>query len=333
MSQNTAMEKREEKPIDIVRRDLTKMESQFEKALPTHVTPERFVRIAMTAISTNQSLQNCDRNLLYAELMKCAQDGLLPDGREAAIVIYGNVPRYMPMVGGICKKARNSGEIKTINAHCVYSNDEFDSWTDNKGDQFKFRKARGDRGTPVLTFAFAITKDDGFFFEEISEEQMADIERCSKANKGPWKGDFRDEMKRKSAIRRLAKYRLPSSTDLDEIIRRDDDMYDLNPPHISPASSQKALASHLADRDYLPGIKPPQNAAQFCENLKEVPGGPEIIWNTLEEYRNIGNTEAASKLSAAASNAGVPPLVSDQNLSGNISNDEKFPFEKEEKNV
>jgi recombination protein RecT len=89
-------------------------------------------------------------------------------------------------------------------------------------------KARGERGNPFLTYAFAITKDGGFYFEEIDEKQMGEIEKASRAKMGPWKGPFRDEMKRKSAIRRLAKYRLPSSTDLDDIIRRDDEFFDLD---------------------------------------------------------------------------------------------------------
>lgn len=316
------------KPLEIVRKDLSSMQTQFENALPAHVPPERFIRIAMTAISMNGDLQRCERTLLYAELMKCAQDGLLPDGREAAIAIYGGKPRYMPMVGGICKKARNSGEIKTMNAHVVYSNDEYDSWTDELGDHFKFRKARGDRGTALLTFAFALTKDDGFYFEEVSEEQMQSIEACSKAKSGPWKSDFRDEMKRKSAIRRLAKYRLPSSTDLDEIIRRDDDMYDVAP--VTPEQSKLALAEHQAERDFLPGIKPPQTATQFCEKLKGIPGGPAIIWAQYDAYAKSEDHASCDKLMQAITLARIPATSHPDGVSApesQVPADERFPFE------
>ena len=314
----------ERKQIDIVRSDLNQMTVQFKNALPAHIPPERFVRIAMTAISTNPDLQRCDRQELYAELMNCAQDGLLPDEREAAIVLFKGHPRYMPMISGICKKARNSGEIKSMNAHVVYENDEFDSWTDTRGDQFKFRKARGDRGKPILTFAFAITKDDGFYMEEINEEQMADIEKCSRATSGPWKGDFRDEMKRKSAIRRLAKYRLPSSTDLDEMIRRDDDMYD-----VTPEKSAIALAAYQADRDFLPGISPEQTAKTFCERLKSVPGGADIVLRQIDAYQDRNDQLWAQKLFVAAREAGIPVGHATPPLSGAIANDEKLPFEKE----
>lgn len=225
------------KPIDEVRSALTKMQSQFATVLPPQVAPERFVRIAMTAIQMNPDLLSCDRQTLYSACMRAAQDGLLPDGREGAIVTYGRAAQWMPMVGGICKKARNSGEILMLDAQVVYANDEYDSWTDETGPHFRHKRARGSRGQPLLTYAYAVSKDRATFFEEIDEEQMADIEKASRAKNGPWKGAFRDEMKRKSAIRRLAKFRLPSSTDLEEVIRRDDDMYELE-PNDAPAEPQ-----------------------------------------------------------------------------------------------
>ena len=70
--------------------------------------------------------------------MKAAQDALLPDGREGALVIYRTKLRtndgqerwvdavqWMPMVWGLMKKARNSGEIASITAHVVYRHDHF----------------------------------------------------------------------------------------------------------------------------------------------------------------------------------------------------------------
>lgn len=230
-------------PIDEVRGTLQKLGPQFKAALPAQIPVERFVRVVQTAVASNLDLLNCDRNSLYAAAMRCAQDGLLPDGREAALVKFGSNIRYMPMVGGIAKKARNSGEIKTMNSEVVYERDHYRHWSDEKGEHFEHEKARGDRGGVVLTYTYAITKEDGFYFEEVDEIQMEAIEKCSKSSDGPWKGPFRDEMRRKSAIKRLAKYRLPSSADLDDVLRADDDMYDLSrssesePINVTPAAA------------------------------------------------------------------------------------------------
>lgn len=214
-------------PVDELRGTLKTMEPQFKAVLPSNVPPEKFTRVVMTAIQLRPELVNVDRRSLFGELLRCATDGLIPDGREATINTYGSKARYLPMVAGILKKARNSGLIKHIDAIVVYENDFYEAWTDEKGPHFKHMRARGDRGSVRLTFAYATTQDGGLFHEEIDEKQMAAIEKISKAQTGPWKSDFKDEMRRKSAIRRLAKYRLPSSSDLEETIKRDDDLYDL----------------------------------------------------------------------------------------------------------
>lgn len=231
-------------PLDEVRGTIARMAPQFKAALPAQIPVERFVRVVQTAIATNIDLLGVERTSLYAAAMKCAQDGLLPDGREAAIVKFGNTARYMPMVGGITKKVRNSGELKTLTSEVVYENDEYDHWSDEQGEHFKHRKARGTRGNVVWTYAYAITNDGGFYFEEIDEIDMAAIEKCSKASDGPWKGPFKDEMRKKSAIRRLAKHRLPISSDLDSVLRVDDDMYDVSreqqsaPVNVTPGAAE-----------------------------------------------------------------------------------------------
>jgi recombination protein RecT len=219
-------------PIDEVYGILKKMENEFKLALPEHVPSEKFIRVVRTALQNSPELLAARRVTLYNACMRCAQDGLIPDKREAALVVFGKnnqdggEVQYMPMVAGICKKARNSGEIATLDALEVFEKDVYESWVDEKGRHFKHVPARGaDRGKPVLTYAYGITKDGGFYFEEIDEAQMAQIEKISRASDGPWKGPFRGEMKRKSAIRRLAKYRLPSSTDLESVMEADDRLF------------------------------------------------------------------------------------------------------------
>lgn len=208
-------------PIDAVYNTLLAMGPQFEMALPQQVPTDKFIRALRTTLQLNPKLLDCDRTSLYAESMKAAQDGLVLDGREATLVPFKNVAKYMPMVLGLCKKARNSGEIETMDAFDVYDKDAYDSWVDEKGQHFTFRKAKTERGEYLLTAAYAITKGGGFFFEEVPKDQMDAIEASSRAEDGPWDGPFRGEMRRKSALRRLLKYRVPSSADLDGVMLRD----------------------------------------------------------------------------------------------------------------
>jgi recombination protein RecT len=74
---------------------------------------------------------------LFAALVKAAQDGLLPDGREGIITVYrqkvqGSTPerhemvaQWNPMFYGIRKRARELDGI-IIDAQVVIAGDEFD---------------------------------------------------------------------------------------------------------------------------------------------------------------------------------------------------------------
>lgn len=207
--------------------DVQKMEKQFALALPEHVSPDRFVRVVMTAINSNPDLQRADRESVLSAAMKCAQDGLLPDGREAALVTYGNKAQYLPMIAGVLVKVRRSGELKTISAHIVYDKDAF---TYTLGDEERIEHQPylgGPRGKPIAAYAVAKTKDGGIYREVMSLEQINQVRNVSRAkSNGPWV-QWWDEMARKTVLRRLAK-RLPMSTDLQQVFQRDDDHYDLS---------------------------------------------------------------------------------------------------------
>jgi recombination protein RecT len=219
------------------------MQSQFALALPEHVSPERFVRVVVTAIQSNPSLQNADRDSVLGAAIKCAQDGLLPDGREAALVVYGSKAQYLPMIAGVLAKVRRSGELLTIASHIVYEKDAF---TYTLGDDERIEHQpflSGPRGKPIAAYAVAKTKDGGIYREVMSIEQIEQVRNVSRAKgAGPWV-QWWDEMARKTVLRRLAK-RLPMSTDLQQVFQRDDDHYD-----IRAAEGQAKLRRLHADFD------------------------------------------------------------------------------------
>src|SRR5690606_13272705 len=142
---------------------------------------------------------------------------------------YVKKVQYMPMVAGILKKVRNSGELTSIVANVVYEKDEFNYWVDDIGEHVNHKPnvLAEDRGKLIAVYAIAKTKNGGVYVEVMSRGQIEQVRNVSKSkDSGPW-GSWYDEMARKTVIRRLSK-RLPMSTDLEAVIRRDDDMYDLN---------------------------------------------------------------------------------------------------------
>lgn len=213
--------------FDQVRNQIDKMGPQFKAALPAHVDVKKFQRVAMTAIQQSPALLDADRRTLFGACMRAAQDGLLPDGREGAIVTFKGQAQWMPMVAGIMKKVRNSGEISTWSVQVVKANDEFDF---QLGDEEKIvhKPALTERGDTIGAYSIVTMKDGEKSREWMSIEEINRIRQRSRSgNSGPWNTDF-DEMAKKTVVRRHAK-RLPMSTDLDEFIRQDDELFTAAP--------------------------------------------------------------------------------------------------------
>jgi recombination protein RecT len=245
-----------------IRPAIERMAPQFKAALPAHIPVERFVRTTLTAVQTNPDLMNADRRTLFAAATRAAQMGLLPDGREGAIVTFGGKCQFMPMLGGVLKLVRNSGELASIDAQIVYKADKFtyrpgiDLVPAHEPDWF------GDRGDIVGVYAVAKMKDGAAYVEILSKKQVEQVRNVSRSkSSGPWV-TWWDEMARKTAIRRLAK-RLPLSTDLDGALAEDDEMFmPPEPANVTPA--QQAAVDETA------GIEPPPATPKRPSRLQRV---------------------------------------------------------------
>lgn len=200
-----------------LRAELDRMAPQFRMALPAHIKPDQFIRTVLTAVNQTPALTSADRRSLFAACMKAAQDGLLPDGREGAIVTFGNQASWMPMVFGLMKKLRQSGEIASITARIVYENElgqgRFTFIIDEGAERLKHEPMlSGDRGKAALVYATARFKDGTVQNEVLTVADVEKVRQASKSkNGGPWT-QWWEEMARKTAIRRLSKY-LPLSAE------------------------------------------------------------------------------------------------------------------------
>jgi len=221
-------------PADEVRNTIMsdEVKKQLSMVLPPQMPVERFQRVAITAINKNPDLVDCSRQSLYNAFMQCAQDGLLPDSQEAAIVKYNSkdgtpTAQYQPMVKGILKKMRNSGELKSIMATCIHEHDPFRYWVDDDGEHLTHEPDlfTGDRGKIIGAYALAKTKDDAIYIKVMTTAEIEVVRQCSKAKNSNFWTNWWDQMAEKTVIRRLSK-RMPMSTDLDDLLRRDDDLYD-----------------------------------------------------------------------------------------------------------
>lgn len=275
-------------------------ESEFRAALPEHIPVERFVRVVTTAVVSNPDLLNADRRSLFEAAMKAAQDGLLPDSRDGALVIYGGRVQWMPMIGGILKKIRNSGELLSIGAHVVHEHDEF-TYVLGDDEKIEHRPALGERGKPILVYAIAKTKDSGIYREVMTVADVEKVRSVSRAkNSGPWT-QWWGEMAKKTVIRRLAK-RLPMSSDLDDIIRRDDELYDFErAKEEARANADRSLAGRLS------ALAAPPHDPETGEIIEQEAQAETVAEATPEptakDWRGEGKKAAAKGMSAKA----LPP--------------------------
>ena len=213
--QTTAVQTREESKIEKWIKG-EKFKQSVGEVLPKHLTPERFVKIALYATLKNPKLKECDANSVYQALITLSQLGLEPDGRLAHLIPFQNrkANRYDCQLivdfKGLAELAYRSGRISHVHADVVCDNDDFEY---DRGQvvrhKIDFRKPRGNA---YAYYAMATFKDGGEAVVVMTKFEVDAIRARSRAgNSGPWVTDY-DEMAKKTAFRRLSKW-LPLSPD------------------------------------------------------------------------------------------------------------------------
>lgn len=174
---------------------------QVAMALPPAVTPERFVRVAATAVMTNPDIAKLNHDSVLRAMVQCAADGLMPDGREAALVKRGDNAVYTPMIGGFRKKAAEHGW--TIRTAVVYENDAFEHVVEDAEEKILHRPVRpgDDRGELVAAYAIAKHVDGRKVVTVLHPEDIK--KRRSKATTQKVWDEFPAAMWEKSAGRDL----------------------------------------------------------------------------------------------------------------------------------
>lgn len=226
---------------------IKQMETEIKKALPSVLTPERFTRIVLSALSTNPKLGECTPQSFLGAMMTAAQLGVEPNTPlgQAYLLPYWNSRnscyecQFQLGYKGLLDLAYRSGDISVVQSQVVYENDEF-SYSYGLEPELKHIPAKGDRGDPTHVYAVFRTKSDGYGYEVASIEDIrAHAQRYSKSfSNGPWQTNF-EEMAKKTVLKRVLKY-APLKSEFvrklvqDETIKNsiDADMYMVEPTYI-----------------------------------------------------------------------------------------------------
>ena len=200
-----------EKPKTI--RDLINSESfkqQIARALPRHLTPDRFIRVALTTLLRSPKLQQCSQISFFNALLTLSQLGIEPDGRRAHLIPFENRKnntidcQLIIDYKGLAELAYNTDRVSFIHADIVCENDDFQY---DKGEikrhNIDFKSPRGD---PYAAYAIVKMKDGAEKCEVMTREEIEKVRQRSKAAEdGPWVTDW-IEMAKKTVFRRLSKW-------------------------------------------------------------------------------------------------------------------------------
>lgn len=196
--------------------------------LPQHVSRDRFMAAAIEAVKQNPDLLRCTPRSLMAAVTKAAQDGLIPDGRREGVILnYKGEAQWIPMVGGLRKRARELDYI-IVSAEVIYSNDHF-IW--RQGDDPHIEHIPAQLGTPrgemIGAYAIFWKGGDVLHREVMDADEIGQARAMSKQPNGLMWTKFTGEAWKKTVVRRGFKS-VPCSESLDSILRHSDEEFDFN---------------------------------------------------------------------------------------------------------
>jgi recombination protein RecT len=332
----------------------------FAAELPSHIPLARFKRTIITAINSAPDLRYADRRSLFNACVKCAHDGLYPDGREAALVVFktkvkdrnGNERtidqvQYMPMIAGIRKRLRNSGEVLSAIAEVVHRHDKF-RYAQGEQPVIEHEPPPLDQDRGDMIGAYAIIKlTNGEVLREVMPK--ADIEKARKQSRAPnslmWR-EFWGEGARKTVLRRCAKA-APVSSELERLLARDDELPELPAPEtVEPLPPRPTREQFIAseERPEPEPVEEPSEPEEEEEEHEEPEDEPEPVDEPVdepadepfvlvdahgEEHRVDGAANAAEGFRAAIEEAGK--IRADLGISAVWDNNESLRFQLRER--
>lgn len=229
-------------PKQILFYAINQIKPDLEKTLPRHLSVDRFLQSAFTAIRNNPVLLECTPESVKLALMEAAKLGLEIDVMGHCYIIPYNKKQYVNgreqkykeaqlQVGykGLLELVRRAGFIANIVANEVYEKDAFEF---EYGLQERLRHVPymgPERGEAVAFYAYARFRDGGHSFVVMSRAEMESIKKKNAKknyNTGELYGTWIDHfngMAKKTVIKQLIKY-MPMSVELQETIHKEETM-------------------------------------------------------------------------------------------------------------
>jgi len=210
--------------------DLIKaMEPEIKKALPEVITPERFTRMALSALNTTPKLKECTQMSFLSALMNAAQLGLEPNTPlgQAYLIPYNNKGKlecsFQIGYKGMLDLAYRNPQTQIIQAEEVYENDVFE-YELGLNPKLIHKPALKDRGELKCFYGVFRLTNGGYGFKVMSKEDIdSHAKEYSKAfstGYSPWTSNYIG-MAKKTVIKQLLKF-APLRTDFQKALSTDE---------------------------------------------------------------------------------------------------------------
>ncbi|MBQ9361768.1 MAG: recombinase RecT [Lachnospiraceae bacterium] len=205
------------------------LEPEIKRALPSVLTPERFMRMALSAINNTPKLAECTPMSFIAALMNAAQLGLEPNTPlgQAYLIPYKNKGtlecQFQIGYRGMIDLAYRNERMQSIEAHTVYENDDF-NYAFGLNPTLSHVPAFEDRGDIVGFYAIFKLDNGGYRFEFMSKPDMdayaMTYSKSFTSDYSHWKTNY-ESMAKKTVIKQLLKY-APMKADFHKAISMDE---------------------------------------------------------------------------------------------------------------
>ena len=190
------------------------MAPEIKNALPEVMKPERFTRMALSTLNNNPKLRDCSQITFLAAMMNAAQLGLEPNTPlgQAYLIPYRNHGKmecqFQLGYKGLIDLVYRNPNIQTVQAQCVYENDEFD-YELGLEPKLVHKPALTERGKLILVYALWKAENGGYGFEVMSKDDIDTHARkysqSYSSTSSPWKSNY-EEMAKKTVIKKCLKY-------------------------------------------------------------------------------------------------------------------------------
>lgn len=214
---------------------LNNYQSQIANSLPSMMKPQVVIQAAITSMMKKPELMECTGHSLISCVLTASQLGLMFDDflGEGYLIPFNNSRKgvkecqFIPGYRGLCKLARNSGQVKSIKAVPVYEGDKF-YHEEGLNDRLEHTPS-GEENPDKITHVYAIIKylNGGYEFVVVTRKKIEQTRDESKnyifaKNKAEtvWAKHFED-MAKKTAVRRLLKM-APLSAEVSRALAIDD---------------------------------------------------------------------------------------------------------------